>query len=165
MDIEELDELDRKLIVILSKKLCSAQKIYNQKEKLFRGHSEPTSPRQIGYRIKKLENERIITKVARFNYEEVGLGAGFLFIKTVNEEAFRNVKRYLTSNKHVYKLYVGSGDFDIVAVLYIKDFSVVSKFLASIREIPGIEKKAFMTLETGEIEADLIEERLSVIGK
>jgi len=134
------DDLDIKIIKLLLEKYKAADELGKAKNMLTPGKGKPLSARAIAHRVKQLQDDGIITKTIRFNHDDVGYGRGLLLVKTMNLAAHESVKKYLSSNIHVYELHSGRGGFDIAAAYYIEQAGSLSGFVNSVRSMSGVEK-------------------------
>ncbi len=132
--LKNLDEIDRKILNLLCQ---DAQMPFYKVAKIV-----GVSPRTVELRFRKLMQEKIILQsTILLDLRKIGYaGKAYISITTRQEEDQCTVVNELKNIEGIFLITQVIGDFDILALITVKDFTIVMGVMDHIRKLPTVER-------------------------
>lgn len=131
--VQEIDELDKKLLNILQE---NADLTYSEIGKIL-----GISPSTAYMRLRKLKERGLIKRiVAEVTPELVGLNLRALVFLSIDVRKYSDISSRLVSIPNVKAVYDVTGEWTLVAEVYVKDHKELSELLDVIGTLEGIQR-------------------------
>jgi len=125
----KLDESDKNLLVILSKD--------GKKPIVDIANELKTSSQNIINRIRKLEQDRIITKYSlNINYDKIGyiFCKTFIYLENTTQERLEELYKYCAAQPNIFALTTTLGAWDLELEFEVENFELMIKIMDDIRQ-------------------------------
>ncbi|MEM3848885.1 MAG: Lrp/AsnC family transcriptional regulator [Zestosphaera sp.] len=131
--VQGLDELDKKILNVLQE---NADVTYSELGKML-----GVSPSTVYMRLRKLKERGFIKRiVAEVSPELVGLNLRALIFLTIDVRKYNDIVGKLAGISNVKTVYDVTGEWALVAEVYVKDHKELSEMLDVIGSLEGVQR-------------------------